>query len=96
VDPEREPHLARWLELARPARERAAAAGAAGEELCEEAVRANVLLQCENLRTHPCVREAEAAGRLAIHPWLYNLRTGELLAWGGEEVGWAPVAPAGE
>ena len=59
------PHVADWLSHhAEPVREMLANAGRLGgpDEL-EQAVDANVLVQLENLRAHPCVAEALAAGR---------------------------------
>lgn len=81
VDPGREPHIARWLELARPARDEVEASGIAEEARYLETIKRNVLLQRENLLTYDCVREGEKAGRLAIHCWLYDLHTGTLLAY---------------
>ena len=42
-----EPHIASWLELARPAREGVLARGLPAEEIYLETIKANVLLQCE-------------------------------------------------
>ena len=39
----------------------------------------NVLLQLEHLRTYPLVREAEAAGRLRLHAWWFDLGRAEVL-----------------
>lgn len=77
-EPEEEPHIASWLELARPARERVLAAGVAHEDQHVETIKTNVLMQCENLRSYPCVADGERAGSLTIHPWFYDLCTGEI------------------
>jgi carbonic anhydrase len=77
-DPEQEPHIASWLALARPAREQVLAAGVAVEEQYLETIKTNVLMQCENLRSYPCVVDREHSGRLSIHAWLYDLRSGEI------------------
>lgn len=74
--PAAEPHIAAWLELAAPARRQVLARGVPPEEIYLETVKANVLLQCENLRSHPCVRAHEQAGDLRVHAWLYDLRSG--------------------
>lgn len=73
-----QPHIAAWLEFAAPARERVLALGLPAEDVYLETIKANVLLQCENLRTFACVAEAEAAGSLSVHPWLYDLHTGAI------------------
>ena len=87
-----EPHIASWLELVRPARERVLASGCPEADRHLETVKANVLLQCENLRTYPCVVDRENAGALAIHPWLYDVHSGSILAWEDRSKLWQAVA----
>jgi carbonic anhydrase len=41
----------------------------------------NVLVQIENLRTHPAVAAAMAAGELKLHAWVYKIETGEVFAY---------------
>jgi carbonic anhydrase len=41
----------------------------------------NVLVQIENLRTHPAVAAAMAAGELKLHAWVYKMETGEVFAY---------------
>ena len=41
----------------------------------------NVLVQIENLRTHPAVAAAMAAGELKLHAWMYKMETGEVFAY---------------
>ena len=77
----REPHLARWLELARPARKRVEALGLPEEARYIETIKKNVLVQWENVQSYSCVRESENEGKLKIHGWLYDLHTGDLLAY---------------
>lgn len=84
VDAEHDPHVAHWLEWARPACEQAAG--------YVEAIRANVLLQRERLRTYPCVQQAEGEGRLTLHAWLYDLHTGEISAYDDATGRWAALA----
>lgn len=88
IDMAREPHIARWLELARPARVQVEASGIPEEEWYPETIKANVLLQLENLQTYRCVREAVSSGKLIIHGWLHDLRTGDLLAYDDESGEW--------
>ncbi len=92
-DPARQPHITAWLELARPAREQVLAAGVDERAQYIETIKANVLLQCENLRTFPCVAERERAGELSIHAWLYDLHTGRILAHDAETGNWGTVSP---
>jgi carbonic anhydrase len=75
--------LSIWLSHARPILGRVVIASQATDEerslrlrrLAEE----NVRLQVEHLRTYNSVKEAEAAGRLRVHAWLYDWDTGALL-----------------
>src|SRR5262249_21287067 len=49
----------------------------------ERAVRAaeqNVLVQLDNLRTHPVVAAGLARGDLFLHGWVYRIDTGEIFA----------------
>lgn len=41
----------------------------------------NVLVQLENLRTHPAVAVALATGDLKLHAWMYKISTGEVFAY---------------
>jgi carbonic anhydrase len=92
VDLAREPHIARWVELARPARTQVEASGIPEEARYLETIKANVLLQRENLRTYDCVREAIEAGHLTLHGWLYGLHSGDLLAYDDESGQWGALA----
>ena len=77
-DPEMKPHIDSWLELARPALDRVLSSDVSEENRYLETIKANVLLQCENLRSYPCVVDREKSSGLSIHPWLYDLHTGEI------------------
>jgi carbonic anhydrase len=86
VDAAHDPHLARWVELARPAA-RQAAELPEGERLAA-AVRANVLLQREHLLTYPCVEAAVAAGSLRVYACVYQIGTGEVLVYHSPTGAW--------
>jgi len=90
-----EPHIASWLELAEPARQQVLALRLPSEEIYLETIKANVLLQSENLRTYPCVVERERQGALSIHSWLYDLHTGEISEFDGSANSWENVARSG-
>jgi carbonic anhydrase len=77
------PNVQDWLRHhAEPVREILAQAGRLGgpDELAQ-AVDANVLVQLENLRTHPSVAEALAAGRIKLHGWVYDIVSGEVRSY---------------
>ncbi len=77
----REPHIARWIEHARPAKTKAEAKGLPAEELPLAVVRENVLLQLENVRSYDPVRDGERSGTVTLHGWVYHLETGEIEAY---------------
>jgi carbonic anhydrase len=92
IDLAREPHIARWVDLARPAHTQVEASGIPEEARYLETIKANVLLQLENLRTYDCVREAIRAGQLTLHAWLYDLHSGDLLAYDDQSGAWGALA----
>jgi len=44
-------------------------------------VEENVLVQLENLRTHPSVAAASGRGEVKLHGWVYKFETGEVFAY---------------
>lgn len=44
-------------------------------------VEENVLVQLENLRTHPCVLAAMARRELKVHGWVYKFESGQVFAY---------------
>jgi carbonic anhydrase len=66
-----------------------------GDELVEVAIEENVLVQIENLRTHPSVMSALARGALTLHAWVYELESGGVLAFSEKTGQYVPLAEAG-
>ena len=91
-DPGSQPHITSWLELARPARDRVLNSNVPEAERYLETIKVNVLMQCHNLRSYPCVSAGERSRGLAIHPWLYDLRTGEIFEYGEDSGVWEHIA----
>jgi carbonic anhydrase len=89
-----EPHIARWIENARPAKTKVEASGLPVEERHLATVRENVLLQLEHLRSYDPIREGERTGALDLHGWVYHLETGSFEAYRPERAAWAPIKPA--
>ena len=58
------------------------------------AIEANVLVQLENLRTHPSVAAAIERGELALHGWVYKFETGDVFAYNAEQRQFSPLAEA--
>lgn len=54
-------------------------------------VEENVLVQLENLRTHPSVAAALARDRLKVHAWVYKLETGQVFGFDVEEGQYLPI-----
>jgi carbonic anhydrase len=48
-------------------------------------VQENVLVQLENLRTHPSVAVRLSRGDLRLFGWVYKLETGEVFAYHADE-----------
>lgn len=55
-----------------------------GDQLLHATVEENVLVQLENLRSHPAVAKAMASGMLHLHGWVYKIETGEVFAFDPE------------
>ena len=62
------------------------------EALLNVAIQENVLVQLENLRTHPAVAAALAGGKLKLHAWVYKIETGQVFAYDPERGQFAPLA----
>ena len=65
-----------------------------GEERVTQAARENVLIQIENLQTHPTVAARLAQGRLKLHAWMYHFETGDVFGYEPSVRRFIPVAEA--
>ena len=66
-----------------------------GEARLTATVEENVLVQLENLRTHPSVASAMERGELRVHGWVYKIQTGEVFAFDAAQAQFVPLADAG-
>jgi carbonic anhydrase len=64
---------------------------AAGPNRLTAAVEENVLVQLENLRTHPSVAAAVSRGDLKLHGWVYKFETGRVFAFSPDREQFLPV-----
>ncbi len=87
------PHIARWIEYARPAKTKIDASGLPEIDRHLATVRENVLLQLENLRSYDPVREGERSADIELHGWVYHLETGMVEVYEPEADRWRPLAP---
>jgi carbonic anhydrase len=86
------PEVTNWLHHANRARKRVAESGGFdAPDAMERAVAANVVVQLENLRTHPCVAAALDKNEIALHGWVYDFITGSVLAYKDREQSFAPL-----
>jgi carbonic anhydrase len=74
------PRMRQWLGHAEATREIIAASYrlTEPEAMWKATVEENVLVQLENLRTHPAVAAALSRGEVKLHGWVYKLETGEV------------------
>lgn len=62
-----------------------------GEQLLSVAIQENVLMQLENLKTHPSVAARLSRGQLRLHGWIYKIATGEVFSYSSEEGQFLPI-----
>ncbi len=64
------------------------------QELLSATIEENVLVQLENLRTHPAVAAALARGQLKLHAWVYKIETGQVFSYDPKRGQFLPLAEA--
>ncbi|MGD9600277.1 MAG: carbonic anhydrase [Gammaproteobacteria bacterium] len=77
------PLVASWLNHAAATREivRGCYADAAGGDLWTAAIKENVLVQLDNLRTYPSVAARLARNEIWLHGWVYEFESGHVYAY---------------
>jgi carbonic anhydrase len=63
------------------------------EELLLATIKENVLVQLENLRTHPSIAVRLSQGDLQLHAWVYQIETGKIFAYDTEQNRYCAIAP---
>lgn len=63
-----------------------------GEELVKIAIEQNILTQIEHLETYPVVRSKLHSGKLALHAWVYEIETGQILAYDANKGKFVPLS----
>ena len=66
------------------------------EDQLEVCIEENVLVQIENLRTHPSVLAAMSRGSLRLHAWVYEIESGNVMAFDDQAGQYLPVTEAGQ
>ena len=72
-----------WLCQCQPAvdKVRANSADKTEAEKMSMLIEQNVLLQLENLKTHPSVAKRLEIGDILLHGWVYDIKTGDVIAY---------------
>ncbi|MEK7266928.1 MAG: carbonic anhydrase [Pseudomonadota bacterium] len=88
------PHVREWLSYARAAVliSKHKGAGLDDKDRLDLIIKENVLLQIAHLKTHPYVAARLSSGETQIHGWVYDIRTGEVLAHDDKANDFIPVA----
>ncbi|MBX3413947.1 MAG: carbonic anhydrase [Pirellulales bacterium] len=91
------PTLTEWLRHAEATRQivREKYADRTGRAKLMTTIEENVLVQLENLRTHPAVAARLAQGTLNLHGWVYKLETGEVFYYDSESGQFLPLGAEG-
>lgn len=66
-----------------------------GDDLLNAAIKENVLVQLDNLRTYPVVAARLARAELTFHAWVYEIESGRILAYDPSVTHFAPVTLEG-
>jgi carbonic anhydrase len=92
------PAVAQWLSYAEATRRilKQNYQGLDDVAMLKAAVEENVLVQIENLRTHPSVAAKLAIGALQLHAWVYKIETGEVFMYDAEEGQYVPLTEGAE
>jgi carbonic anhydrase len=61
------------------------------EEELKVLTQENVVAQLEHLHTYPCVAARLARGKIQLHAWVYNIKTGEVQAWDSHRGKYVPI-----
>lgn len=62
-----------------------------GDDLEIAAAEENVMMQIQNLQTHPAVALRLAQGRMQLHSWMYHFESGKITAYDPEERAFVPL-----
>lgn len=88
------PTVAAWLRHAEATRwiARQKYSDLPDDALLNVTIQENVLIQMENLRTHPAVAAGLAGGKLTLHGWVYKIETGQVFAYDSERGQFLPLS----
>ena len=87
------PHVREWLGFSQAAVDivEMIGAGLSDEEKMRLLLEQNVILQLQHLKTHPTVAVALAQKNLELHGWVYDIKTGGVIAYDDRAEEWQPL-----
>jgi len=87
------PHVEEWLGYSKAAVDvvRELAPDASDAEMMSMLLEQNVILQLQHLKTHPSVAAKLANGKVTLHGWVYDIRTGDVNAFDESQNRFVPV-----
>jgi carbonic anhydrase len=87
------PAMREWLKLATPTKRIMCDhySHLQGQEQLTATVEENVLMQLENLKTHPTVASKLSRGQIRLHGWVYKIETGEVFQYNRESEQFEPL-----
>jgi len=87
------PAVSEWLKHAEATRRivKSKYGQRAEDEKLDVAIEENVLVQIENLQTHPAVAVALVEGKLKLYAWVYDIATGEVFAYDDDAEQYVPL-----
>ncbi len=90
------PTVSTWLAGAARTREVVAQKypSLSGDELLNMAVRENVLVQLDHVRSQPSVAPRVLDGRLQIHGWVFEIESGRVIAYDPKTEAFVPLTQA--
>ena len=86
------PHFEEWVRYAGASHALVRAQGVPEAEALDAAAMANVLFQLDHLLTYNCVWKGVGKERIRLHGWLYDMSTGDILAYDGESGLWRSLS----
>jgi carbonic anhydrase len=61
------------------------------EEQLKALIQENAIAQLAHLHTYPCIASRLARGKIQLHAWVYNIKTGEVQAWDSVNHKYVPI-----
>jgi carbonic anhydrase len=87
------PHITDWLTYSQAALHvvDATSPGLDEDERMQALIEQNVLAQIRHLETHPHVAARLASGKIQLHAWVYEIESGQVLAYDEQRRRFAPL-----